>query len=81
MTKQGEPIPAPPAGEDIHMPEPSVIPLLNAVGVALAIIGVTFSWWVTGVGLLIFFVTTVRWVRDTRRDISELPLHHHEGAH
>ena len=30
---------APPAGEQIHLPEPSLLPFLNAVGISLAIIG------------------------------------------
>jgi hypothetical protein len=29
------------------------------------------------VALLIFAATTIRWVRDVKRDIAELPLEHH----
>jgi hypothetical protein len=29
------------------------------------------------VGILLFLVTLVRWVRDVRRDFDELPLEHH----
>ena len=28
------------------------------------------------IGLIIFIVTVVRWIRDTRRDIEELPEEH-----
>ena len=66
----------PPVGEEIHMPAPSALPLINAAALALAIICVTFSWWLAGFGLLVFLATTVRWIADTRRDISHLPLEH-----
>jgi apolipoprotein N-acyltransferase len=66
----------PPAGEQVHMPAPSVLPLLNAAGLALAIVSITLSWWLVGAGLVVFVFTAVRWIRDTRRDIAELPLEH-----
>ena len=71
---------APPAGEEIHMPEPSLIPILNAVGLSLAIVGITLSMVVTAIGVVLFLVTTVRWVRDARHEISELPAEH-RAAH
>jgi len=37
------------------------------------VIGTTLSWFVSIIGLIIFLVTTVLWVRDTRRDIAQLP--------
>jgi type IV secretory pathway TrbD component len=67
---------APPVGEEIHMPAPSALPLINAAALALAIVSLTISWWLVGFGLVVFIGTTVRWVRDVRRDISELPLDH-----
>lgn len=66
----------PPVGEEIHLPGPSVIPVVNAVGITLAVLGIVLSWMLTAAGLLIFLLSTVRWIRDTRRDISELPLEH-----
>jgi hypothetical protein len=66
----------PPAGEQIHMPAPSVLPLINAAGLAMAIVSLTFSWVVVGFGLVIFLSTAVLWIRDTRRAIAELPLDH-----
>jgi hypothetical protein len=71
---------APPVGEEIHMPEPSLIPILNAVGLSLAIVGVTLSMAVTVVGLILFLVTLARWIRDARHEISELPAEH-RAAH
>lgn len=67
---------APPAGEQIHMPEPSILPIINAAGLALAIVGVTLSYAVSAFGLLVFLGTTVKWIADVRRDIAELPADH-----
>jgi len=66
----------PPVGEEIHMPAPSALPLINSAALAIAIVALTLSWWIVGVALLVFLFTAVRWVRDVRRDISELPLDH-----
>jgi hypothetical protein len=67
----------PPVGEEIHMPEPSVLPLINAAGLALAIVSLTLSWYLVAIGLIVFLATTVKWVADVRRDIAQLPLDHH----
>jgi type IV secretory pathway TrbD component len=38
--------------------------------------GVVLSWILTGLGVVITVVAVSRWIRDTRSDISELPLDH-----
>jgi Flp pilus assembly protein TadB len=67
---------APPVGEEIHMPAPSIIPLFNAAALALAIVCITLSWVLVAVFGFVFLVTTIRWIADTRRDIAALPLDH-----
>jgi hypothetical protein len=67
---------APPVGEEVHMPEPSILPIVNAVGVTLALVGLTLSIAITIIGLVIFLVTLVAWVRAAAHEISELPLDH-----
>jgi hypothetical protein len=67
---------APPVGEEVHMPEPSILPIVNAVGVTLALVGLTLSIAVTIIGLVLFLVTLVAWVRAAAHEISELPLDH-----
>jgi len=67
---------APPVGEEVHMPAPSVLPLINAASLAIAIVSITLSWWIVGAAMIVFIATTIRWVRDVRRDIAELPLEH-----
>jgi hypothetical protein len=66
----------PPVGEEVHMPASSALPLINAAALALAIVSITLSWYLVGFGLIIFLATTIRWIRDVRRDINELPLDH-----
>jgi len=68
---------ASPVGEHIHMPASSLIPLLNAVGLAGAIVTITLSTMLLVASLTLFLVTTVIWVRDTVRDTKALPLDHH----
>jgi hypothetical protein len=67
----------PPVGEEIHMPAPSIIPLINAAALALAIVSITLSWYLVAFGAIVFLCTAVRWIVDTRRSIAELPLDHH----
>ena len=65
-----------PAGEEIHMPAPSIIPLINAAALAVAIVSITLTWYLVIFAGIIFLWTTVRWIADTRRDIAALPLDH-----
>jgi hypothetical protein len=67
---------APPVGEEVHMPAPSVIPLINAAALAIGIVSITLSWWIVGAAMIVFLGTTIVWIRDVRRDIAELPLEH-----
>jgi hypothetical protein len=64
----------PPAGEEIHLPGPSVLPVLSALGITLALIGVTTFIELTVVGVILTLTCVVRWIKDTRREIDELPL-------
>jgi hypothetical protein len=66
----------PPVGEEIHLPGPSILPLLSAVSITLIVVGTTVTWALSIVGVIVFVVTTVIWIRDTRRDIDELPEEH-----
>ena len=72
-----EPIDAPPVGEEIHMPDPSIIPILNAFGLTVMILGITLNWPVIVAGAAIFVVTLIRWIRDAAHELDELPAEHH----
>ena len=64
------------AGEAIHLPGPSYQPVVLAFGLALAITGVVIFPAISVIGLVIVLVTIYMWIRDTRREIRELPLEH-----
>jgi hypothetical protein len=67
----------PPVGEEIHLPGPTILPFVCAIGITLIVIGTTITWILTIIGAIIFLVTVLMWVRDTRRDIESLPEGHH----
>ena len=67
----------PPTGEEIHLPGPTILPLLTAAGITLAVIGITLSKMLLVAGVILTVVCVVRWIMDTRREIDELPLDHH----
>ena len=77
MEEHDHPTDAPPVGETIHLPAPSILPVLNAVGLAVAIVGITISPILIVAGLLLFFATAIVWIRDARRELDALPLEHH----
>ena len=67
----------PPVGEEIHLPGPSLLPLAVAVGLTLMVVGLTIGWWMSIIGLILFLTSTGIWIRDTRRDMDDLPEDHH----
>ena len=66
----------PPVGEEIHLPGPTVVPLVLAVGVAMLLVGLTNSIILLIAGVLVTVGALVRWIRDARRDFSALPPDH-----
>ncbi len=67
----------PPVGEEVHLPGPSLLPLLTAVGITLALVGITTMIELTVIGVILTVWSVARWIKDTRREIDELPLEHH----
>ena len=67
----------PPAGEEIHLPGPSLQPILLAAGITIALLGTTIFFPFVIAGVLLSLWVIVSWIRDTRREIDELPLDHH----
>jgi hypothetical protein len=68
--------PAPPPGEAIHLPGPSYLPVLTAFGIALGLVGIVIAWPVAAIGGVIALVSIVRWIRETRADMADLPVEH-----
>lgn len=73
ISRDGE---VPAAGEPIHLPGPSFLPVIVAAGITIAVVGVVLNWIVFGIGLAIAVVSIVRWARETRDDVAHLPLEH-----
>ena len=70
----GDPVPS--AGEQVHLPGPTYLPAWTAFGITLALVGVILTWVITVIGAAIAIVAIVRWIREARDDISQLPLEH-----
>lgn len=66
----------PAAGEPIHLPGPSYLPVIVAAGLTITLVGVVVSWWLFAVAMLVTVVAIVRWVGQARAEIAELPLEH-----
>jgi hypothetical protein len=66
----------PAAGEEIHLPGPSLLPVAFTVGATIALIGVLEgpALWIPGVIIVLF--TAIRWILSTREEIEDLPLEH-----
>jgi hypothetical protein len=69
----------PPTGEEIHLPGPSILPILTALGLTLLLVGVTTFIEFTVIGALLLIGCIVVWIKDTRREVDELPLEAHDG--
>jgi hypothetical protein len=66
----------PPAGEEVHLPGGSIQPVLLAAALTVALVGVTTNVFLVIAGAVAAVWIVVVWIRDTRRDIDELPLDH-----
>ncbi len=66
----------PPPTEEIHLPGPSYLPPAMAFGIMLMVTGVVISIVFVAIGAIIFLITLVKWIRQTREEMRELPLEH-----
>lgn len=67
---------APPAGETVHVPGQSVLPLIAAIGITMIVLGSTIWWVWSAIGVVILAVSAGLWIRDVRREIEALPEEH-----
>lgn len=74
--EQGENGEVPPAGEPIHLPDPSYLPVIVAAGTTIMLVGVVIHWYIFGFGVAITVFAIARWIGQTRREMAELPLDH-----
>lgn len=64
----------PPVGEEIHLPAPTVVPALTAIGITLTLIGLTTFIELTVIGGLLTIGCVLSWVKTARAETDELPL-------
>jgi len=63
----------PESHEAIHLPPPSIWPVVLAVGIAALLLGLVLNLVLLIVGVVIFAASLLLWVRDARREFHELP--------
>jgi uncharacterized membrane protein YidH (DUF202 family) len=68
--------PVPPVGEEIHLPGPSLLPLITAAAITLIVIGTTISLVLIILGVIVLIVAVFRWVSHTSREVAALPEEH-----
>ena len=75
MSSSTEPtkVPAGPAGEEIHLPGPTPIPLITGIATTMVVVGSTNSLIIAGAGVLLLGWCLVRWIRESRESFTELP--------
>ena len=59
--------------EAIHLPPPSIWPPALALGIALLLTGLILNPVVLLVGVVIALAATALWIRDARREFTDLP--------
>ena len=64
----------PPVGEEIHLPPPTVVPALTAVGITLTLVGLTTYIVVTVIGGVITLGCVISWIKTARAELEDLPL-------
>jgi hypothetical protein len=70
----------PPVGEEIHIPGPSLDPVLLAVGITVTLLGVTLGWVLLVVGGLLTIGVLIHWVKEARAEFEHLPMGEHSAV-
>jgi hypothetical protein len=73
-TESGGRLPQP--TEEVHLPDPSYLPVLVALGTTLILVGIVVATFVVVIGAVILLSSLARWISSARREIAELPLDH-----
>lgn len=68
---------APPHGEEIHLPGPSLQPVLLTLGITLVLLGVVEMWPVAIAGTILTVWVIVAWINAARHEMGELPAEPH----
>ena len=65
------------AGEQIHLPGPSVIPLVTAAAITVTLVGLILSWWFVIAGGVVLVIAIGRWISLVREEVASLPTERH----
>ncbi len=68
----------PPPSEQVHLPGPSYLPALLALGATIALAGVVLAWAVFAIGMAIVVISVARWIGEAREEMAELPIEHRQ---
>lgn len=49
---------------EIHIPSPSHWPLVLTIGLTFSLVGIIFNYYLSGLGLIVFFTALVGWLRE-----------------
>ena len=63
---------APPPG--VHVPGPSFLPLLAALGVAILFLGLVFGGWIIAVGVIFTIVALLGWLNAARKEYRQVVI-------
>ena len=74
LTESGGRLPQP--TEEVHLPDPSYLPVVLALATWITLVGVTLSWYMAAIGLIIAVWVIAKWIASARREMRELPLEH-----
>ena len=74
LTESGGRLPQP--TEEVHLPDPSYLPVLLAVGTTLILVGIVITWFLAILGAIIVVWVMAKWIASARRELRELPLEH-----
>jgi hypothetical protein len=66
----------PPVGDRIHLPGPSVQPVLIALGLALTLMGLIGLWFLSIIGVALLLFVVIRWIVEATREYRDLPAGH-----
>jgi hypothetical protein len=73
-TETGGRLPQP--TEEVHLPDPSYLPVLVALGTSIIVTGIVLNWIIVAIGALITLIAIGRWIGQARREMAQLPLEH-----
>ena len=65
-----------PPSEEVHLPGPSLLPVIVALGITLALVGVVIQPVICAIGVIITVAAVIKWIAVARSEIAELPLEH-----